>query len=82
MDKDYTGKYIFPVRIKLNPNKVKNWLIGFESAYDNPFCPEANGYFDLVEVKEKSSVYYGIDEKLLKQDALRNYVINYRIYYK
>ena len=82
VDKDYVGRYIFPVRLKLNPTEAKKWLIGFETAYDNPFCPEANGYFDLIEVKDKSNFYYGIDGELLKQDALRNYVINYRIYYK
>ena len=82
VDKDYVGRYIFPVRLKLNPTEAKKWLIGFETAYDNPFCPEANGYFDLIEVKDKSIFYYGIDGELLKQDALRNYVINYRIYYK
>ncbi len=82
VDKDYSGRYIFPVRIKLNPAEAKKWLIGFETAYDDPFCPESNGYFDLIEVKDKSNFYYGIDGELLKQDALHNYVINYLVYYK
>lgn len=86
VDKDYTGKYIFPVSIKLNPTEAKNWLIGFESAYDNPFCPEANGYFDLVDVKPKSDVFVKFkstpNASFKKQELFGNYTLNYRIYYR
>lgn len=82
VDKDYAGKYIFPVHLKVNPKQAQNLLIGYETHYENPFCPEGNGYFDLIETKAASTLFYGAKEQLLEQSPLKNHAINYRIYYK
>ena len=82
VDKDYAGKYIFPVHLKVNPKQAQNLLIGYETHYENPFCPEGNGYFDLIETKSASTLFYGAKEQLLEQSSLKNHAINYRLYYK
>ena len=82
VDKDYAGKYIFPVHLKIKPKEAKNFLIGYETHYENPFCPEGNGYFDLIETKANSSIYYGTQEELIEQNLLKNHAINYRLFYK
>lgn len=82
VDKDYSGRYIFPVRLKLNSNEAKNWLIGYETHYENPFCPDGNGYFDLISTKANSKLYYGLENSLREETILKNHAINYRIYYK
>ena len=82
VDKDYAGKYIFPIRLKIDPKQAQNFLIGYETQYENPFCPEGNGYFDLIETKTASSLFYGAKEQLLEQSSLKNHAINYRLYYR
>ena len=82
VDKDYVGKYIFPVHLKIKPSEAKNFLIGYETHYENPFCPEGNGYFDLLEIKSASTLFYGVNEHLLEQNYLKNHAINYRLYYQ
>ena len=82
VDKDYSGKYIFPVRLKFKISEAKNWLIGYETHYDNPFCPEGNGYFDLIETKANSNLFYGLENSLSEETILKNHAINYRLYYK
>ena len=82
VDKDYAGKYIFPVHLKLNSKQAQNFLIGYETYYENPFCPEGNGYFDLIETKSASNLFYGVNEQLLEQNSLKNHAINYRLYYR
>jgi hypothetical protein len=82
VDKDFHGKYIFPIHIKLKSSEAKNYLIGLQTSFDNPFCPEANGYFDLINTKQKSTIYYGTNNQLVKQNLFGNYGLNYVIYYK
>ena len=82
VDKDYVGKYIFPVHLKIDSKHAQNFLIGYETHYENPFCPEGNGYFDLIETKSASTLFYGAKEQLLEQSSLKNHAINYRLYYK
>lgn len=86
VDKDYNGKYIFPIHLKLKPNESKNYFIGFETAYDNPFCAEANGYFDLIEVKKKSKIFVHFNKDknsgFKEQNLFGNYSLNYKLYYK
>ncbi|MBS7333465.1 hypothetical protein [Faecalibacter bovis] len=82
VNKDYAGKYIFPVHLKINLKQVQNFLIGYETHYENPFCPEGNGYFDLIETKSTSTLFYGVNEQLLEQNSLKNHAINYRLYYR
>ncbi|WP_413531524.1 hypothetical protein [Empedobacter brevis] len=82
VDKDYQGKYIFPIHLKLKPSEAKNYFIGLETAYENPFCPEGNGYFDLIQTKRLVDLYYEINSEMRKQDILKDYSLNYKIYYK
>ncbi|MFV0162482.1 hypothetical protein OBK04_02300 [Empedobacter falsenii] len=82
VDKDYQGKYIFPVHLKLNISEAKNYFIGVETSYENPFCPEGNGYFDLIKTKQAVDLYVEINSEMIKQDILKNYSLNYIIYYK
>ena len=82
VDKDYQGKYIFPIHLKLKISEAKNYIIGLETSYENSFCPEENGYFDLIQTKESVDLYYEINSELRKQDFLKNYSINYKLYYK
>lgn len=82
VDKDYAGKYIFLVHLKIKSSDAKNFLIGYETHYENPFCPEGNGYFDLIETKSASNLFYEINNQLLEQNSLKNHAINYRLYYK
>ncbi|HEY4539345.1 MAG TPA: hypothetical protein VIG94_04965 [Faecalibacter sp.] len=82
VDKDYAGKYIFPVRLKINPKQAQNFVIGYETHYDNPFCPEGNGYFDLIETKANSNLFYGLENSLSEETILKNHAINYRLYYR
>lgn len=42
VDKDYQGKYIFPIHLKLKLSEAENYFIGIESSYENAFCSEAN----------------------------------------
>ncbi|HAD78737.1 hypothetical protein [Empedobacter falsenii] len=86
VDKDYQGKYIFPIHLKLKPSEVKNYFIGLETSYENPFCPEGNGYFDLINTSKKSDVFVHYNDKpnsgFRKQELFGNYALNYKIYYK
>ncbi|WP_353164487.1 hypothetical protein [Empedobacter brevis] len=82
VDKDYQGKYIFPVHLKLKVAEAKNYFLGLETAYENPFCPEENGYFDLIRTKQSVDLYYEIHSEMRKQNILKNYSINYKLYYK
>lgn len=82
VDKDYAGKYIFPIHLKIKPSEAKNLLIGYETHYENPFCPEGNGYFDLIETRSNSQLFYGVNGKLNEETYLKNHAINYRLYYK
>ncbi len=82
VDKDYQGKYIFPVHLKLKPSEAKDYMIGIATSYDNPFCPEANGYFDLIVTKKPVEYYNEINSEMIKQDILKNHSLNYKIYYK
>ena len=86
VDKDYAGKYIFPIHLKLKPSEVKNYFIGIETSYENTFCSEANGYFDLIETKKKSDIFVHFNDKpnsgFKKQELFGNYALNYVIYYK
>lgn len=86
VDKDYQGKYIFPIHLKLKPSEVKNYSIGLETSYENPFCPEGNGYFDLINTSKKSDVFVHYNDNrnsgFRKQELFGNYALNYKIYYK
>ena len=86
VDKDYQGKYIFPFHLKLKPSEVKNYSIGLETSYENPFCPEGNGYFDLINTSKKSDVFVHYNDNrnsgFRKQELFGNYALNYKIYYK
>ena len=86
VDKDYQGKYIFPIHLKLKPSEVKNYSIDLETSYENPFCPEGNGYFDLINTSKKSDVFVHYNDNrnsgFRKQELFGNYALNYKIYYK
>ncbi len=86
VDKDYQGKYIFPIHLKLKLSEAKNYIIGLETFYENSFCPEENGYFDLIETKKKSDVFVHFKDQpnsgFRKQELFGNYALNYVIYYK
>ena len=86
VDKDYQGKYIFPIHLKLKPSEAKNYFIGLETSYENPFCPEGNGYFDLINTSKKSDVFVHYNDNrnsgFRKQELFGNYALNYKIYYK
>ena len=86
VDKDYQGKYIFPIHLKLKLSEAENYFIGIESSYENAFCSEANGYFDLIETKKKSDVFVHFKDQpnsgFRKQELFGNYTLNYVIYYK
>lgn len=86
VDKDYQGKYIFPIHLKLKLSEAKNYFIGLETSYENPFCPEGNGYFDLINTSKKSDVFVHYNDKpnsgFCKQELFGNYTLNYVIYYK
>jgi len=86
VDKDYQGKYIFPIHLKLKPSEAKNYFIGLETSYENPFCPEGNGYFDLINTSKKSNVFVHYNDNptsgFRKQELFGNYALNYKIYYK
>lgn len=86
VDKDYQGKYIFPIHLKLNISEAKNYFIGLETSYENPFCPEGNGYFDLINTSKKSDVFVHYNDNpasgFRKQELFGNYGLNYVIYYK
>ena len=82
VDKNYQGKYIFPVYLKLKPYEAKDYFIGLETSYENHFCPEANGYFDLIETRQSVEYYNEINSVMIKQDILKNHALNYKIYYK
>jgi len=82
VDKDYVGKYIFPIHLKVKIDQAKNFLIGYETHYENPFCPEGNGYFDLIETKNESNLFYEINGRLIDQELLKHHAINYRLFYK
>ncbi|MDH1882910.1 hypothetical protein [Empedobacter sp. GD03797] len=86
VDKDYQGKCIFPIHLKLKPSEAKNYFIGLETSYENPFCPEGNGYFDLINTSKKSDVFVHYNDNrnsgFRKQELFGNYALNYKIYYK
>ena len=86
VDKDYQGKYIFPIHLKLKISEAEKYFIGIESSYENAFCSEANGYFDLIETKKKSDVFVHFKDQpnsgFRKQELFGNYSLNYVIYYK
>ena len=86
VDKDYQGKYIFPIHLKLKISEAEKYFIGIESSYENAFCSEANGYFDLIETKKKSDVFVLFKDQpnsgFRKQELFGNYSLNYVIYYK
>jgi len=85
VDKNYNGKYIFPVHLKIDTREAKHYLIGFKSSYENQFCSEENGYFDLIETTKKSDVYLHFNQEkssFRKQQLFGNYSLNYIIYYQ
>ncbi|GGE94646.1 hypothetical protein SAMN05443634_101227 [Chishuiella changwenlii] len=86
VDKNYNGKYVFPVNFTIESSDKNNYLIGIESSYDNLFCAEANGYFDLIKTKKKSDVFIQFKNQknsiLAKQELFGNYSLNYILYYK
>lgn len=83
VEKDYRGKYIFPVDVTIENSNLSTYYIAIETAYDNPFCPEANGYFDFIKAKKNTRVYLGKkqDKSLKEEPVLSGYTLNYRIYY-
>lgn len=86
VDKNYKGKFIFPANFIIKLSDKNNYLIGVESSYDNLFCSEANGYFDLIKTTKKSDVFIQLKKQenssLKKQELFGNYSLNYILYYK
>ncbi len=84
VEKGYEGKYIFPIDLSIPKNAHQDYYIALETAYDNPFCPEANGYFDLIGGKKNTQLYWGKrdDMSLKNEPILKGYTLNYRLYYE
>ncbi len=84
VEKDYQGKYIFPVNIKIKSNEVNNYLLGFELSSEISSCNKNYSYYDLLTTKEKSYYfnYTNNYKNFNKSESFNHYSLNYKIYYK
>ncbi|MDM1297482.1 hypothetical protein HXZ94_03050 [Empedobacter falsenii] len=84
VEKDYKGKYIFPVNIEIKTSDINSYLLGIQTSSDNNSCKEKYSYFDLIKTKEISYSYAfpSSDIKLNKSELFNHYSLNYKIYYK
>lgn len=86
VDKNYNGRYVFPVNFIIKHAEKVNYLVGIESSYDNLFCAESNGYFDLIQTRKKSDILIRYKNKknsiFEKQELFGSYSLNYILYYK
>ena len=85
VEKDYQGKYIFPVNLKLKSAEINDYLLGMENVYETDNCQDKFSYFDILETKEKS--YFHAQPilnniKIIKSEAFNSESLNYKIYYK
>ncbi len=55
--KDYKGKFIFPVNIKIKTSEINSFLLGIQTSSDDNSCKEKYSYFDSLSVKEASNIY-------------------------
>ena len=86
VEKDYQGKYIFPVNLKLKSAEINDYLLGIESLNETTNCQNNLFSFDLLKTKEISYNYvFPIrdDIKINKTNTINHYYsLNYKIYYK
>ena len=85
VNKDYQGKYIFPVNLKLKKSEINDYLLGIESVNETTNCQNNFFSYDLIKTKEVQYYYaYPIrnDIKIVKSELFNHYSLNYKIYYK
>lgn len=85
VDKDYQGKYIFPVNLKLKKSEINDYLLGIESVNETTNCQNNFFSYDLIKTKDISYyLAYPIrnDIKIVKSESFNHYSLNYKIYYK
>lgn len=85
VEKNYKGKFIFPVQIKIKSTEINDYLLGVQTIQDESSCEEKYSYFDTLRVKETSNQYIYLIEKKLKlptSNNSKNESLNYIIYYK
>ena len=85
VNKDYQGKYIFPVNLKLKKSEINDYLLGIESVNETTNCQNNFFSYDLIKTKEVQ-YYYAYpsrnDIKIVKSELFNHYSLNYKIYYK
>ena len=85
VNKDYQGKYIFPVNLKLKKSEINDYLLGIESVNETTNCQNNFFSYDLIKTKDISYyLAYPIrnDIKIVKSESFNHYSLNYKIYYK